>query len=245
MPKQSERQFKGLPPDFFAFFTELAENNERAWFQANKPRYEDSVVRPMTLLVADMAPRLARISKHYVADPRRSLFRIYRDVRFSRDKSPYKTHAAAQFRHEAGRVSRSAANGGLGVHAPGFYVHAAPGDIFIGGGMWMPPAAQLKAVRDRIQHRTAEWTRAVADKGFVKAYGGLSDDAAFTLKRPPKGYDPAHPAIEDLKRTSFVFGIAASEAQAKKPDFIDRIEAAFAAARAPMRFLCKALDLPF
>jgi len=235
MAKSDTRQFKGLPADFFAFFTELAENNERAWFLANKERYQESVVRPMTLLVADMAPRLARISRHYVADPKRSLFRIYRDVRFSKDKSPYKTHAAAQFRHAAGRD----------VHAPGFYLHAAPGDIFIGGGMWMPPAPQLKSVRERIARQTAEWRRANADAAFVKAYGGFSDEAEYTLKRPPKGFDPEHPAIQDIKRTSFVFGIELTEAQAKKPEMIDRIEAAFLAARPPMRFLCKALGLEF
>lgn len=239
MPKKSDaqftNQFKGLPPDFFAFFRELAQNNERAWFQANKERYQDSVVRPMTLLVADMAPRLVRISKHYVADPKRSLFRIHRDVRFSKDKSPYKTHAAAQFRHAAGRD----------VHAPGFYVHAAPGDVFVGGGMWMPDAPQLKSIREAIARKTADWRKMIADKGFVKTYGGLSDDAEYTLKRPPKGFDPAHPAIEDLKRTSFVFGLELTEAQAKKPDFIDRVEAAFVAAKPPMGFLCKALDLPF
>jgi len=235
MAKTDTHQFRGLPADFFAFFAELSDNNERAWFQANKARYEDSVVRPMTLLVADMAPRLARISKHYVADPKRALFRIYRDVRFSKDKSPYKTHAAAQFRHAAGRD----------VHAPGFYVHAAPGDIFIGGGMWMPPAPQLKSVRDTIARRTTDWRRATNDPKFVKTFGGISDEAEYTLKRPPKGYDPAHPAIVDLKRTSFVFGIAASDAQARKADFIDRIEAAFVAAKPPMRFLCKALGLEF
>jgi uncharacterized protein (TIGR02453 family) len=235
MPKSTERQFKGLPADFFAFFRELEKNNERAWFLANKERYQQSVVAPMTYLVADMAPRLARISKHYIADPKRSLFRIYRDVRFSKDKSPYKTHAAAQFRHEVGRD----------VHAPGFYLHASPGDIFVGGGLWMPEAPQLKAVRDRIAHKTPEWTKVVSDKGFKKTFGGFSDDEAYTLKRPPKGYDPAHPAIEDLKRTSFVCGLALTEAQAKKPDFIDRVEAAFVASKPAMRFLCKALGLPF
>jgi uncharacterized protein (TIGR02453 family) len=235
MAKHDTHQFKGLPADFFAFFAELTANNERAWFQANKARYEDSVVRPMTLLVADMAPRLARISQHYVADPKRALFRIYRDVRFSKNKSPYKTHAAVQFRHAAGRD----------VHAPGFYVHAAPGDIFVGGGMWMPPAPQLKMVRDAIARRTSDWRRVATDKAFVKTYGGFSDDAGYRLKRPPKGYDPDHPAIEDLKRTSFVFGIAATDAQAGTPEFIDRIETAFVAAKPAMRFLCKALDLAF
>lgn len=235
MAKSDTHQFKGLPADFFAFFRELEKNNERAWFLANKPRYEDSVVRPMTLLVADMAPRLARISKQYLAVPKRSLFRIYRDVRFSKDKSPYKTHAAAQFRHVVGRD----------VHAPAFYLHASPGDIYIGAGMWMPDAAHLKMVRDAIARRTSDWRKVTGEAAFVKTYGGFSDDPAYTLKRPPKGYDPAHPAIDDLKRTSFVCGIEVSEAQAKKADFIDRVEAAFVAAKPPMRFLCKALGLEF
>lgn len=239
MPKssdpKSDQQFRGLPADFFAFFTELAANNERAWFLANKERYQESVVRPMTLLVADMAPRLAKISPHYIADPKRSLFRIHRDVRFSKNKSPYKTHAAAQFRHAAGRD----------VHAPGFYLHAEPGRIYMGAGMWMPPAPQLKAVRDRIARHTADWRRAVREKNFVATFGGLSDDAEYTLKRPPKGYDPEHPAIVDLKRTSFVFGVEARESDARKPGFIDQVEAAFRAARPPMRFLCGALGLDF
>ena len=108
--KKSERQFTGFPKDFFAFFEELSRNNERPWFLANKARYEESVLKPMTCLVADLALPLSSISPHYVADPRRSVFRIYRDVRFSKDKRPYKEHCAAQFRHVVGRD----------VHAPGF-----------------------------------------------------------------------------------------------------------------------------
>ena len=233
MARHSSQQFTGFPPDFFAFFKELAQNNERAWFTANKARYEDSVVAPMRFLIADMAPRLARISKHYVADPHRSMFRIYRDVRFSRDKSPYTMHAAAQFRHMAGR----------NVHAPGFYVHVAPDEIFVGGGMWMPDAATLKRVRDAIAEDPKAWRRAAGHKDFVGAFGGLSD--GYTLKRPPKGYDPAHPAIADIKRTSFVFGCESSRGRAGKAAFLDDVEAAFAAAKPVMRFLCQALGHEF
>lgn len=235
MAKPDTIQFKGLPADFFAFFEELIANNERAWFATNKARYQQSVVAPMTYLVADMAPRLARISKHYIADPKRALFRIHRDVRFAKDKSPYKTHAAAQFRHEVGRD----------VHAPGFYVHAGPDEIYVGAGIWMPPAPQLKSVRDRIAKDTAAWRRIVTAKPFVGVFGGLSDDPAYTLKRPPKGYDPGHPAIEDLKRTSFVFGHTVAQARARKAGFIDEVEEAYRAAAPAMRFLCTALGLPF
>jgi uncharacterized protein (TIGR02453 family) len=232
LAKKSDRQFTGFPKDCFAFFEELALNNERPWFLANKARYEASVLHPITALVADMAPSLARISPHYVADPRRSVFRIYRDVRFSRDKRPYKEHCAAQFRHAVGRD----------VHAPGFYVHVAPNEIFMGGGMWMPDAPALKRVREAIVRDTPGWRRA-QDKRFREVYGALSDE--YSLKRAPKGYDPAHPAIEDIKRTSFVFGRESTRARASKPAFLDEVEEAFSAARPMMRFLCKALDLPF
>jgi len=233
MATQSTRQFKGFHKDFFAFFEELAANNERAWFLANKTRYEDVVVAPMRFLIADMAPKLAKISEHYVADPRRSMFRIHRDVRFSKDKSPYKTHAAAQFRHAVGRD----------VHAPGFYVHLAVDEIFVGGGMWMPDAPALKRVRDAIVTDTRAWRRAIGDRAFISCYGALSDE--YSLTRAPKGYDPAHPAIDDIKRTSFVFGREIPRRRSGKSAFIEDVAGAFSAARAPMRFLCRALGLPF
>src|SRR3954453_20816279 len=109
-------EFEGFGKAFFAFFRELAANNERAWFEANKPRFREDVQGGMSDFIAAMAPYLSKLSKDFVADPRPnggSMFRIYRDVRFSKDKRPYKAHAACQFRHRFGRD----------VHAPGFYVH--------------------------------------------------------------------------------------------------------------------------
>ncbi len=124
--------FPGFPEDFFRFFVDLEQNNERAWFNQNKARYYESVVNPISEFIVAIAPRLQRISPHYIANPKPhggSMFRIYRDTRFSKDKTPYKTHAGVQFRHEAGKDA----------HAPGFYVHLAPGEVFFGGGVWMPP----------------------------------------------------------------------------------------------------------
>jgi len=235
MPKSPSPQFTGFPKDFFAFFREIAENNERAWFLANKERYETSVVGPMRLLIADMSPRLWKISQNYIADPKRSMFRIYRDVRFSKDKKPYKEHAAAQFRHAAGRD----------VHAPGFYVHLAPAEIFVGGGMWMPEAPALKAIRDRIVAKPADWKRAMGDAKFRKAFGAAPLSDEYSLKRPPKGYDPAHPLIADLKRTSFVFGREFKVADASRGAFVDQVAECFSASRPMMRFLCTALGLEF
>ena len=130
-------KFKGFPKDFFAFFRELAANNERTWFEANKPRFRDSVQAPMSDFITAMAPRLAKVSKHFTADPRPnggSMFRIYRDVRFAKDKRPYKEHAACHFRHALGKD----------VHAPGFYMHVSPTETHFGGGLWMPPPDALR-----------------------------------------------------------------------------------------------------
>ena len=117
--------FQGFPKDFFTFFEDLNVNNNRDWFNENKNRYFDSVVNPISAFIVGMAPRLKKISPHYVADPKPhggSMFRIYRDTRFSKDKTPYKTHAGVQFRHEAGKDA----------HAPGFYVHLATEGLFLG-----------------------------------------------------------------------------------------------------------------
>jgi len=132
--------FPGFPADFFRFFEELAANNNRPWFNESKGRYHESVVNPISEFIVSMAPRLKAISPHYIADPRPhrgSMFRIYRDTRFSADKSPYKTHAGVQFRHAAGKDA----------HAPGFYLQLAPEGLFFGGGIWRPPNPQLNRIR--------------------------------------------------------------------------------------------------
>ena len=143
---------------------------------------------PLLRFVADFAPKLAKISKHMVADPRPvggSLFRIYRDTRFAKDKSPYKTHAGMTFRHEAGRD----------VHGPVFYLHLEPGRVFAAAGMWHPPPEAVKQVRDAIVEKPERW-RARGRRARLDAGGD-------TLARPPRGYDPEHPFAEDLKRKSF------------------------------------------
>ncbi len=189
----SDRAGRSFSPALFAFLRDLRENNDREWFKANKQRYEESVLEPALELIADFAPRLHRISPHFVADPRPvggSLFRIYRDTRFSKDKTPYKTATGIQFRHE---LARSA-------HAPGFYLHLEPRSVFVGVGIWRPDAATLGKIRTAIAESPEEWT-AVRSKGGLGRGFELRGDS---LKRPPAGYDPAHPLIEDLKRKDFI-----------------------------------------
>lgn len=226
--------FDGFPPDFLRFFRELARNNDRAWFQDNKDRYRRSVVEPMLAFITAMQAPLARISPHYLAIPKAhggSLFRIYRDTRFSKDKTPYKTHAAAQFRHSAGRDA----------HAPGFYVHFGPDGLFFGGGIWQPPSPQLKAIREFIVDNPSAWRKLRKAKA-LRDRGGLRGDQ---LKRPPRGFDPAHEHVDDLRHKSFYVMEEAKPALLRDPALPKRVTAAFRAAAPLNHFICDALGLPF
>ena len=222
-------------PAFLKFFKSLAKNNDRAWFNEHKSEFIQSVVEPMSGFIEEMAPRLKRISKHYIADPRPhggSMFRIYRDVRYSKDKSPYKLHAACQFRHELGKD----------VHTPGFYVHLSPEEVVIGAGIWLPPSSELIKIRDTIVDNPHAWHKVKTGRAMRKLCGGISGDG---LKRPPKGFDPDHQHIEDLKRKSFL------AIRHEKPEiildkhFIDEVETTFKAAKPLMDYLNYALDIPF
>lgn len=221
-------------PALFTFLRQLKKNNNREWFQANKTRYEADVRDPMLRFIADFAVPLAKISRQFVADPRPvggSLFRIYRDTRFSRDKSPYKTAAAAHFRHEACGE----------VHGPGFYFHLEPGDVAAGGGIWHPEADPLAKIRAAIAEHPDQWKRAVSGKAF-KAVCELWGEK---LLRPPKGFDPAHPLIEDLKRKDFVAMASFTEADACTPGFADRVAEVYRLSAPFMAFLTKAVGLKF
>jgi len=183
----------------FRFLRELKTHNDRTWFQANKDRYERSVKDPMLSFIGDAAAPLHKLSKHLVADPKPvggSMFRIYRDVRFSKDKSPYKTHVGVHFPL------------GKGEAVPGYYLHLESNQCFVAAGMWMPPAPQLQQIRKKIAAEPAAWRKASADLG-------PDEDA---LKRAPKGFDPDHPMIEDIKRKSFTGSLRLSDAQLKRDD---------------------------
>jgi uncharacterized protein (TIGR02453 family) len=226
--------FTGFPNAFFAFFRELKANNDRAWFEANKSRFRETVQGPMSDFIAAMAPHLSRLSKEFVADPRPhggSMFRIHRDVRFSKDKRPYKEHGACQFRHRLGRD----------VHAPGFYVHLAPKEVFVGAGLWMPEADALLKIRSAIASRPGDWKKVVNHRRFIDMFGAVEGDQ---LQRPPRGFDPGHPFIADIRRKSFVVGRDSSEAAARSADFVAETAESFAAAAPFMRFLCGALSVP-
>ena len=221
-------------PDLFRFLVALRDNNNREWFQANKERYESDVKGPMLHFIGDFAPHLRKISPRFVADPRAnggSLFRIYRDVRFAKDKTPYKTNAGAHFRHQAGRSA----------HAPGFYLHVEPGAVFAGGGIWHPDGKTLARIRDAIVDDPKRWRRVTSSK----ALGAIGALAGESLKRPPQGYDPAHPLIEDLKRKDFFALAHFSEEEACAPGFMDTFTATCRSFAPLTRFLTEALAQPW
>jgi uncharacterized protein (TIGR02453 family) len=219
-------------PKLFQFLRELAKHNDKGWFAANKSRYERDVKGPLLEFIGDFDPLLGAVSKHYVADPRPvggSMFRIHRDVRFGKDKSPYKTHAAAQFRHLAGKD----------VHAPGFYLHLEPGEVFYAVGLWRPDSTALRAIREAIVANPAGWQKAA----YGKSFRALWSPDGESLQRPPAGFDPGHRFIEDLKRKDFVAVATSSEKAACGPDFLKQFATACRAAAPFMAFLTRAVGL--
>jgi uncharacterized protein (TIGR02453 family) len=228
------KAFQAFEPPLLAFLGELEENNDRDWFARNKHRYESDVLEPALRFIAAMAPRIDGISKNFLALPQRtggSLMRIHRDVRFSSDKRPYKTNVGIQFRHVMGKD----------VHAPGFYFHIEPGVVFVGAGLWRPDPEPLAQIRDAISAQPDRWRRICADADFADDWE-LGGDS---LKRPPRGYAPDHPLIEDLKRRDFIAAKNLTAREIYRRGLPDRLAASFAATSKFMTFLCDAVGVPF
>jgi uncharacterized protein (TIGR02453 family) len=194
-------------PDFMKFFKEIRTHNDKEWFTANKVRYERVVKGPSLAFVAAAGPHLQKISKAIVADPRPvggSVARIYRDTRFSKDKSPYKTHAAIMFSNRD--------NSDESGHLPGFYLHLEPGDSSVWAGVWQPAPELLKRIRDAIVADPKGWKRAKSAHNAA--------DHGESLKRVPSGYDPEHPFAEDLKRKDFLAGRVLKDSEVTSPAFL-------------------------
>jgi uncharacterized protein (TIGR02453 family) len=209
------------------FLAELKRNNRREWFMVNCERYESALREPFLRFISDFGPRLSKISRFFLADPRPSggsLFRIYRDTRFSKDKSPYKTHAAAHFRHRAE---------GKDVHAPGFYLHLEPRGCFAAAGLWRPDGPAVAKVRKAIVESPAAWRK-------VRKTLTIEGES---LVRPPKGFEPTHPFLEDLKRKDFVTSVRFSDRQITSPRFLSDFTAACKKMSPLVKFTTEALGL--
>ncbi|MGH8951847.1 MAG: DUF2461 domain-containing protein [Acidimicrobiia bacterium] len=227
---------KHFTPALFTFLRELDANNEKTWWEANKDRYHAVVRDPALDFITDFGTRLEKISPHFVADSRTvggSLMRPYRDTRFSPDKTPYKTNVGIQFRHEAGKD----------IHAPGFYLHLAPGSCFAGVGLWHPETAVARELRQAIHDDVDGWAAATKTKQFTNTWSTTPDDNEM-LKRVPPGLDPAHPYADDLRMKSFMAGATLSQKQVTTAGFDQDLASMFTRASRFTAFLCEALDLP-
>lgn len=218
----------------FDFLFDLDVHNSRDWFLEHAERFEADARGPMLdFIVAVEEPLHRHVSKHLAADPRKaggSMFRIQRDVRFSADKTPYKTHLGAQFRHTQGKD----------VHAPGVYLHLEPGNCWMGAGMWRPDRTAIAAIRQRIVDKPATWRRVASDDA-VQGWQRSED----TLVRAPKGFDPEHPLVTDLKRTSHTLSRPLSEAEVRREDFASRFAELAGQTRPYLAWLAGAVGVPF
>jgi uncharacterized protein (TIGR02453 family) len=229
----TRQSFPGFSRSSIEFLIELTENNEREWFKQNQDRYEAQVRGPALAFIRAMAPRLQKLSPHFVANDQKvggSMMRPQRDTRFAADKTPYKTNVGIHFRHEVGKD----------VHAPGFYVHFDPAEVFLGAGVWHPDAAALAALRERIKAKPKLLTKALEQPDFKKWY----EQGGESLKRPPAGVAPDHPMLDQLKRKDHFALTRLTHAQLCSPKLPDLVEARFLAAKPYVKFLCDALELP-
>ena len=217
----------------FQFLRDLEANNNRDWFQANKSRYEDVLVDPSLQFISAFGPHLKKISPHFNAIPKKiggSLFRIYRDTRFGKDKTPYKTHVGIHFRHKRAKDA----------HTPGFYLHLQPSGSFIGAGIWRPDGPSLRKIRAAIDTDPTGWRRATG-KRFQRSLELAGD----SLVRAPKDYDPDHPLIEDLKRKDFIATRNISQKMVFAGDLVDQFAAQCREAKGLVKFLCSAIEVEF
>lgn len=221
-----------IPPELYDFLSDLKENNNRPWFQENKNRFEVYLKEPLLDFITAFAEKLPAVSPYYMAIPKvtgGSLFRIYRDVRFTKDKRPYKTWAGMHFRHERARD----------VHSPGYYIHLEPGNSFISCGIWKPDRESLERIRLVIAEHPQRWLDAIQEEKFASFYKLVGE----SLKRPPRGFDPAHPLIEDLKRVDFLASIKIDKKIATRPDFMEYYLGTCQVAEPFMRFLTESIGL--
>src|SRR6266478_4856696 len=221
-----------------AFLRGLARNNKKPWFEAHRDDYETHIRVPMRALIEEVDVRFARFAPELTGDPKRSMFRIYRDIRFSKDKSPYKTHAACWFRHSAAdhRVGGDAEAGSAGL-----YFHLQPRKSFVGAGIWMPPRPSLDKIRDAIADDSAAFGRIIESAAARRRFGGLDDEAM--LKRMPRGFSEDHPAARWLRYQSFTIGRELSKKQVLGAKLPALLEDDFALMMPLVRWLNRALGL--
>jgi uncharacterized protein (TIGR02453 family) len=220
--------FKGFPPETLSFLRELKENNDRQWFAARKEDYERCVKAPMVDLVSSLGQAVQSFAPELVVDPKRAIYRFYRDTRFSEDKSPYKTQLAAIF------APRNLPK----HHGAALYFHISPEDIVMAGGVYMPDGPELLLIRRHIAENWPQLSKILNERGFKKLFGAMEGDQ---LKRPPRGFSEDHPAGDLLRYKQYYVSISDPPELAESPKLIPRFLTAFTASMPLIRFLNKAL----
>jgi len=216
--------FTGFPPEAMAFFRGLARNNRREWFMDRKEVYEESVKAPMTALVAALNAEMMRFAPEYVTDPAKAIYRIYRDVRFSHDKTPYKTHIAASF-WRRGTIKHQAA---------GYYFSVSPKEIEVGGGIYMPPPETLAAVRRQMAGQHEQFRAICGAREVKRLFGELQGDQ---LSRAPTGFPAAHPAAELIRYKQYLLFTTLDPALAATPKLFRELLTRFRAMAPFIEFL--------
>jgi len=205
--------FVGFPREGIKFLRQLKKNNNRDWFANHKTEYEEFVKLPMQSLISTLQTPMMKLAPEFEFNPKRSMFRIHRDTRFSKDKTPYKTHVAAIF-HPEGHWEESA----------GFYLHIEPEEVYLGGGIYMPDGVQLKKIRTAIANRSGEFLSIVQGRTFKNRFGKLEGSK---LQRNPQGFFQDHPMIEWLKYKQFFAGVSWKTDECFSPKFVEKIIAVY------------------
>ena len=230
--------FTGFQPEATDFLADLAQNNDRAWFQPRKAEFERLLKEPMEALVAALAERFAARGIPLRADPQRSIFRIYRDTRFAKDKSPYKTHLGASFPWVDDAAGPDAVD--AGAHANGGYVHLQPGNDYLGGGLWMATKSRLDAFRRAIVEDPDRVRAALEEPGFAAVFGAV--ESHEMLKRVPSGFPADHPMADMFRYKDIVFGRRLTDTEVRSASLPDIIADDYEAAMPVYRFLATLKD---
>ncbi|CAM4254341.1 TIGR02453 family protein [Pedobacter westerhofensis] len=213
-----------IKQETLAFLTEIVENNNREWFALNKDRYETAKADVLAF-IDELIPVLSKIDPETQTEAKKCLMRIYRDIRFSKNKAPYKNNYGISFSIK-------------GNKGPEYYLHLQPGKSFFAGGYWMPEAADLKNIREEIDYNTSEFLEIIQAKSFASLFKLSTEDS---LKKAPKGYDPAHPQIELLKLKSYIATIPISDEELFKPTIVNHLKKAFEGVYPFVQFLKRAV----
>ena len=220
-----------LQKETLKFLKDLKKNNNKPWFDEHRKTYESAKkdFENLTIHVLKATSKSDTTIAHL--QPKDCLFRINRDVRFAKDKSPYKTN-----------FGMGISKGGKKGVSAGYYLHCEPGEAFVGGGMWMPMPPELKKLRQEIDYHWDEFSKMIADKKFKTVYGDLEKTAEYRLSRPPKGYDETNPAIDYLKLKSFLGLRKLTDEELQSDGLVKIVTTSFEALKPMLDFMNRAIE---